>query len=96
MNAVYDLTIAYEHDGHFGAAPSMWDTMRLPNLSGKGNGTGQGGRGYRFHVHARRFPVADLPETDEGLASFLEKLWMEKGEFLEAKRKEWQLEAKRA
>lgn len=99
VTAVYDLTVAYEHRGRFGEAPSMWDTLRLPNLSGGVGGVGGkggGGQGYRFHVHVRRFPLAELPEDDAGLAAFLERVWVEKGEFLEAKRKEWQVEGKRA
>lgn len=45
--------------------------------------------GWRFHVHARRFLLEELPYDDEGLAKWLEQRWVEKGEWLEAKRLEW-------
>jgi hypothetical protein len=93
VKAVYDLTVAYEHAGRFGEAPSMWDTLRLPRLSPRREGGSS--QAYRFHVHARRFPLEDLPESDAGLAEFLERVWVEKGEFLEAKRKEWQTAARK-
>ncbi|TPX08802.1 uncharacterized protein E0L32_009742 [Thyridium curvatum] len=87
VRAVYDLTIAYaDHTGQFGAAPSMWETLSAPGLSAA---AGTGGEGYRFHVHARRFPLEDLPPSDEELAAWLESRWVEKGEWLEGKRLEW-------
>lgn len=82
VKAVYDFTIAYEHNGKFLDAPSMWDTLRLPGLTRT--------HGYKFHVHARRFPIEDLPTTDEELAKWLEKVWVEKGEFLDKKKAEWE------
>ncbi|OAA64330.1 1-acyl-sn-glycerol-3-phosphate acyltransferase [Niveomyces insectorum RCEF 264] len=84
VKAVYDLAIAYQHGTEFQAAPSMWDTLRLPNLSDESRG-----EGYRFHVHVRRFPISELPETDEELAKWLEQRWVEKGLWLEEKRLEW-------
>lgn len=39
--------------------------------------------GYRFFVHVRRFPMEDLPEKDDELGKWLEKVWVEKGEWLE-------------
>jgi len=79
--AVYDMTIAYEHNHKFLEAPTIWESLSCPDLSGK--------RGYRFHVDVKRFPLVDLPESDAELAKWLETRWMEKGEFLEAKREEW-------
>ncbi|KAM5356279.1 hypothetical protein ACJ41O_002925 [Fusarium nematophilum] len=83
VKAVYDFTIAYQHQGTFQKAPSMWETLSTPGISELG--------GYRFHVHARRFPLESLPTTDEELATWLEELWVEKGMILEAKREEWLL-----
>jgi hypothetical protein len=81
MKAVYDMTIAYEHHHKFHSAPTIWESLSCGDLSGT--------RGYKFHVDVRRFPLDELPEDDAGLAKWLETRWMEKGEFLEAKREEW-------
>jgi hypothetical protein len=85
VKAVYDVAIAYQRRGRWHAAPDMWETLSLPRLSAPGGG----GQACRFHVHVRRFLVEDLPADDEGLAGWLEKRWVEKGEWLEAKRVEW-------
>lgn len=79
--AVYDLTIAYQHRGAFQAAPSMWETLSVPGLSSRG--------GFKFYVHARRFPIETLLGSDNELAHWLEERWLEKGEWLEAKRQKW-------
>ena len=81
VEAVYDFTIAYQQHGVFQAAPSIWDTLRVPGLSGR--------CGFKFHVHARRFPIESLPTTDDGLTKWLEQRWVEKGEWLDAQRQEW-------
>ncbi|KAI8690632.1 PlsC domain-containing protein [Fusarium sp. Ph1] len=81
VKAVYDLTIAYQHQGTFQRAPSMWETLSTPGLSEQG--------GYKFHVHVRRFPIESLPAKDEELAAWLEELWMEKGKILEAQEEQW-------
>ena len=81
VKAVYDLTIAYQQHDKFRQAPSMWDSLTLPNLTDT--------HGYKFHIHAKRFPIETLPETDDELAKWLELRWIEKGEWLEAKREEW-------
>ncbi|KAM0437462.1 hypothetical protein ACHAPT_001824 [Fusarium lateritium] len=81
VKAVYDVTIAYQHRGTFQRAPSMWETLSAPNISEQG--------GYKFHVHARRFPIEALPAKDEELAAWLEELWMEKGKILEAQEEQW-------
>lgn len=64
----------------------MWETLSAPKLSLP---VAKGGRGYRFHVHTRRFEIDELPGDDEGLARWLEERWVEKGEWLEGRRKEW-------
>ena len=87
VKAVYDLTIAYQHGSAFQAPPSFWDTLSVPSLS-------TGPKPHRFHVHARRFPLAELPAADDELARWLEQRWVEKGEWLEAKRAEWAGEAR--
>lgn len=81
VKAVYDFTIAYQRKDKFHVAPNMWETLKLPNLSHS--------QGYRFHIHARRFPLEDLPHTDEELAKWLEQRWIEKGEWLDAIKAEW-------
>ncbi|CAD6505697.1 BgTH12-01187 [Blumeria graminis f. sp. triticale] len=81
MKAVYDMTIAYSHENKFLSPPSIWESLTLDSLSTR--------RGYKFHVDVRRFLIADLPQTDGELASWLESRWVEKGKFLEDKREEW-------
>jgi hypothetical protein len=81
MKAVYDITIAYGHHSKFLEAPSIWESLSCGDLSGK--------RGYKFHVDVKRISLEDLPETDAELAKWLETRWMEKGEYLDAKREEW-------
>jgi hypothetical protein len=76
------LTIAYQRGDLWRRAPTMWETLTVPRLSA-------GENGYRFHVHARRFSLEDLPRDDEDLAKWLERRWMEKGDWLERKRIEW-------
>ncbi|KAH8675665.1 1-acyl-sn-glycerol-3-phosphate acyltransferase [Xylariales sp. PMI_506] len=81
VKAVYDLTIAYQHGQEFHKPPNMWETLKLPQISG--------GYGFKFHVHAQRFLLEDLPHSDEDLAQWLEKRWVEKGEWLDIKKQEW-------
>ncbi|KAF5003007.1 hypothetical protein FDECE_10429 [Fusarium decemcellulare] len=83
VKAIYDFTVAYQHQGTFQKAPSMWETLSAPSLSEQG--------GYKFHVHARRFPIESLPTRDEELATWLEELWLEKGKILEAQKEQWLL-----
>lgn len=81
VKAVYDLTIAYQRGDRWQEAPSMWDTLSVPRLTDD--------KGYKFHVHVRRFPLEELPRGDEELAQWLETRWVEKGFWLEEKRMEW-------
>ena len=83
VSAVYDVTVAYaqQHGRRFMAPPSIWQTLvSRCGLSPE--------EGYRFHVHVRRFAMSELPDGDEALAAWLEQRWVEKGEWLEAKRLE--------
>lgn len=80
VKAVYDLTIAYQHNDRFFEAPTWWDSVSLPGLSQN--------YGYKFFVHVRRFPIEDLPEQDTELAKWLEKVWIEKGEWLDRMKNE--------
>ncbi|KFG86561.1 1-acylglycerol-3-phosphate acyltransferase [Metarhizium anisopliae] len=81
VKAVYDFAIAYQCDGVFLDAPCMWDTLSVPSLSTRHR--------YKFHVHARRFSLETLPESDEDLAQWLEQRWVEKGEWLESLKQTW-------
>lgn len=51
----------------------MWDTISDPRLD----------RNWRFHVHAERYPLEDLPKQDEELAKWLEDRFVQKGTRLE-------------
>ncbi|KAB8356425.1 hypothetical protein FH972_024008 [Carpinus fangiana] len=73
VKAVYDISIAYATDGKFMVAPSMWQTMSQPSLSGR----------HQFYVHVERYPIDDLPQSDDALAQWLEARWMEKSTRLE-------------
>ncbi|EJT81231.1 hypothetical protein GGTG_01215 [Gaeumannomyces tritici R3-111a-1] len=86
VKAVYDVAIAYQKGSRWQVAPTFWDSVSVPGLSVPAGG---GGRGFRFHVHVRRFPIEQLPQTDEDLARWLEQRWVEKGEWLEGLRQEW-------
>ncbi|KAK4649335.1 uncharacterized protein QC761_117905 [Podospora bellae-mahoneyi] len=86
VKAVYDLTLAYQCGEEFQKAPTMWETIAVPKLSLTRE---QGGVGYRFHVHVRRFPIEELPGDAAGLAKWLEQRWVEKGRWLEARRLRW-------
>ncbi|EDN92236.1 hypothetical protein SS1G_08099 [Sclerotinia sclerotiorum 1980 UF-70] len=81
VKAVYDMTIAYSHHNKWHEAPTIWESLSCDDLSGK--------RGYKFHVEVKRFLLEELPESDAGLAKWLETRWIEKGEYLEEKREEW-------
>ncbi|KAI1374155.1 1-acyl-sn-glycerol-3-phosphate acyltransferase [Hypoxylon crocopeplum] len=81
VKAVYDFTVAYQHKDKFHVAPNMWETLKLPNLSRS--------QAYKFRIHVRRFPLEDLPYTDEELANWLEQRWVEKGEWLDGMKTEW-------
>lgn len=75
VKAVYDFTLAYrqEQGQLFQQPPSFTQSLLLPQLS----------KQWGFFVHVERFPIEDLPESDEALAAWLEKRWLEKGERLE-------------
>ena len=64
IDAVYDLTIAYDN-----SVPSLWQYLK--------------GLVRRIHVHVRRFPVADLPDSADDLRQWLLDRWHEKDDLLE-------------
>lgn len=76
VRAVYDVTIAYAQKKNFMSTPSFWQTISTPKLCNT----------WQFHVHVDRYPLTDLPKTDEELAKWLETRWVEKGERLELMR----------
>jgi hypothetical protein len=76
--AVYDITIAYAHEGRFMEAPDLWETLSRPSLK----------RDWKFHVHADRHALQTLPESDDELAKWLETRWIEKGKRLEGLQQE--------
>lgn len=74
ITAIYDLTIAYAHQGRFMEAPSFWESLSQPFLD----------QDWRFHVHVDRFEIADLMgKSDTELANWLETRWMAKSKRLE-------------
>lgn len=76
VKAVYDVTIAYARKDQFMNPPTFFQTLVTPHLD----------RTWRFYVHVDRYPIEELPTTDEELAKWLETRWMEKGERLESLR----------
>ncbi|RKP26064.1 hypothetical protein SYNPS1DRAFT_14741 [Syncephalis pseudoplumigaleata] len=76
---VYDLTIAYWHcERGYGHPPSL---LRMHTHSMKGQ--------YRFHVHARRYAIADLPEDDRALTAWVHARFQEKDRLLEEWKASW-------
>lgn len=85
VQAVYDLTLCYEHralaaDGGVPTAdaaahaPSMWRLF-----------AGDVARDYRLHVHVKRYAMDALPVDDEvALAAWLRERFVEKDAYLEA------------
>ena len=84
INHVYDLTIAYYHYKRgFGATPSLSDY-----LFGKLNE-------YQFRVHANRYSMSEVPETDVEISNWLMKLYEEKNVMLSEWKSEWDAQYKR-
>ena len=74
IGAVYDLTIAYAHEGRFHEAPTFTQSLFEPNL----------GESFLFHVHAERFDIRDLAYmNDNQLATWLEQRWKAKSSKLQ-------------
>lgn len=74
IKAVYDLTLAYAHQGRFLEAPTIWDTLSQPDLD----------KDWRFHIHVERVELKDLAgKSDSELAAWLESRWMEKSRRLQ-------------
>jgi 1-acyl-sn-glycerol-3-phosphate acyltransferase len=59
LDAVYDVTIAYEK-----GVPTLWQWSK--------------GYVHKVNLHVRRFPMDDLPQDDEELASWLYARFQEK------------------
>jgi hypothetical protein len=74
VKAVYDLTIAYAHEGRFMEAPEMWQTISERDMN----------QNWRFRVHAERFAIETLADKSEvELAQWLEDRWMAKSRKLQ-------------
>lgn len=86
VTAIYDVTLAYAYGNRFMLAPTMWESLARGKLSVAAE---EGGAGYRFHVHVKRYELAQMPVKETELAEWLEQRWMEKGDWLEEKQKEW-------
>ncbi|RUP51307.1 acyltransferase-domain-containing protein [Jimgerdemannia flammicorona] len=82
VHYVYDLTIAYNHrlEGlrGFGIPPDML-RVHAGRLSPE----------YDFHIHVRRYPIAELPEEDEALAEWVHDRYVEKDRILERLKDKW-------
>lgn len=84
IDHVYDLTIAYYHYKRgFGATPSLGDYL-LGRLNE-----------YQFRVHANRYSMSEVPETDSEISQWLIKLYEAKNEMLSQWKSEWDAEHKR-
>ncbi|KAF4551398.1 Acyltransferase-like protein 1 [Elsinoe fawcettii] len=78
VKAVYDVTIAYAKGNKFMAPPTFLETIFTANL----------GKKYKMYVHVDRHELASLPESSEELSTWLEQRWVEKGDRLEAVKKQ--------
>lgn len=69
IRAVYDLTLAYAHQGRFLEAPDMWQTIFEPNLD----------KDWRFHIHVERFDISEFRNmADTKISKWLVDRWMVK------------------
>ena len=59
VDAVYDLTIAYQ-DGNTYRPPLSDVVLR---------------KGVKVHLHVRRFPIKDVPTNEADLDQWLNKVW---------------------
>ena len=81
VKAVCDVTIAYARLTPHGMVlfqrpPRFSETVLTPRLDER----------WKFFVHVERYPLSELPETDEALALWLEDRWLDKGQRLEGLR----------
>ena len=81
VDHVYDLTMAYRdvETGQIQRAPTPIQTLGHADLRGR----------YQFHLHVRRFAVADLPDTEAGIKRWLEERWAAKDDLLKAMAIDW-------
>lgn len=81
VDHVYDLTMAYRDlkTGEIGQAPSPVQVLGSAELA----------RRYAFHLHVRRFSVAELPADEDGIKRWLEVRWQEKDDILKALAADW-------
>lgn len=78
---VYDFTLVYWSiaNQRIQRAPTPVETHSYGDLS----------KHYKFHIHVRRFAIADIPEGEEDVTLWLEERWQEKDDVLEAMNREW-------
>lgn len=57
----------------FQSPPTFVQSVLLPDV----------GKRWKTLVHVRRFAIEDLPSEEDGLRSWLEERWVEKGRLLE-------------
>lgn len=75
ITAIYDLTLAYAHQGRFLEAPSFWQTLSQTEIN----------RHWQLHVHVDRFKIEDFADmSDAELAEWLEHRWIVKSRKLES------------
>ncbi len=79
---VYDFSIAYASKDKFLQPPTVWETLGISRLD----------QHFRFHVHVRRWAIADLPSSETALAAWLEEQWVEKDHRLAEIKAKWALE----
>lgn len=81
IDYVYDFTLVYRNRNHpkqFHQAPNMV-RVHVHTLWPD----------YEFHVHCRRFPIADLPSDEVELGNWLRKRWEEKDQIINTLKSQW-------
>ena len=79
MHMIPDFTFAYYHKTKgFGVPPNL---VRVH--------TAQLSPEYKFHVHVKRYMIADLPADDEKLNEWVVQKYVEKDAFLEQMKENW-------
>lgn len=67
VDAVYDMTVVYGDGKSY--RPALSDLVLR--------------RGFDIHLHVRRYPIKDIPQNEEELDKWLNKVWQAKDDAVE-------------
>lgn len=78
---VYDFTLVYHN--------KTANQIQLPPTPVETHSSGDLSRHYKFHIHVRRFAIADIPDDEEAVTKWLEDRWIDKDRLLTDMKREW-------